>query len=129
MINTANIIEILSTLALVLGAIAGIIKGSIEIAKWLSGVAKRVQNSQLYKTMLRVSIFLLFFLSIAVPNGILVWFMMFLVGQNLGQILSPTVFYSIILQTTLLVSIYSFLWGVWLAPLLRRSYQKQEPPL
>lgn len=124
--NSTDLVGILSSFALVLGAIAGIITSSIVIARRLPILLKLVKDSFLYRSLLKGIIYLLYFLSLAIPNGLLVWFMVFQVGKNARQILNPVVFFSVIIQITMLVSVYSFVWGAWLAPLLRKSYQKQE---
>jgi hypothetical protein len=124
--NSTDLLGILSSFALVLGAIAGIITSSIVIARRLPVLLKLVKDSVLYRSLLNGIIYLLYFSSLAIPNGLLVWFMVFQVGKNARQLLNPAVFFSVIVQITMLVSVYSFVWGVWLAPLLHKSYQKQE---
>lgn len=126
MINTTDMVEMLSTLAIILGAIAGIMTSSIVIAKRLPVIVDAARNSVFYRGLVKAVVYLLYFLTLAIPNGLLIWFMIFQVGKNPRQILVPSVFFLVILQITLLVSAYSFVWGVWFAPLLRRSSEKQE---
>jgi hypothetical protein len=124
--NPTNIVDLLTAFSGILATIAAIITSSIVIAKKWQIFVNIAKNSLLYKTLLKAVGYLLFFLSLAVPNGLMTWFMFYQVGRSPLQILEPVIFFSVILQTTAFVSIYSFLWGVWLVPLLRRSSQKQE---
>lgn len=126
--NSTNIVEILSTLAIILVAIAGIMKSAIEISKIIPDISKSFKESRLKKAVLKGLVSVLLFLSLAIPNGLFVWFMVFQIGKNPRQILEPAIFFLVILQITILVSIYSFIWGFWLVPFLRKPSDKQENP-
>jgi hypothetical protein len=126
MINSTNMVEFLTALAGILGTIAVIVKSAIEIAKKLPILMNIVKKSSAYKFLLKVVVYLLFFLTLAIPNGMIVWWYHYQVAKNPRQILEPSVFLLVIFQITLFVSLYSLAWGVWLVPALRRVSQNHK---
>lgn len=127
--NTTDIVSFLSILAGIITASAAIITGTLKIIQMLPKLLGIIKNSFAYKALLNGIKYLLFFLSLALPNGMLVWLMMFEVAKNIKRILEPVVFFAVIIQITLFVSVYSFLWGTWLVPIFRRLFETQENKL
>lgn len=65
--------------------------------------------------------------SILAPHGFIIWSWMYVAAINSNRIREGQVFTSLIIQVTLLTSIYTFIWGKWFYPKLNLWLQKQLP--
>lgn len=94
----------------------------------------------LFKTLADLFTFLKPFLSpmvfwgsILVPQGMIVWYWMYLAAINANRIAESRVFIWLVIQLTLLISAYTFAWSKWVFPKLNRwlksrSHKKEEMP-
>lgn len=64
--------------------------------------------------------------SILVPHGMIIWYWMYLAAVNSSRIREGQVFIWLIIQLTFLTSLYTFLWGKWLYPKLKRWAKSQS---
>lgn len=63
--------------------------------------------------------------SILVPHGFIIWCWMYIAAINSNRIREGQVFTSLIIQVSLLTSLYTFIWGKWFYPKLNLWLQKQ----
>lgn len=61
---------------------------------------------------------IVFWGSILVPHGLIIWYWMYLAAINSNRIREGQVFIWLIIQLTLLTSIYTFIWNKWVYPKL-----------
>ena len=68
--------------------------------------------------------------TVVVPNGGIIWFLMYKAAQNSDRIGEPAVFLSLVAQSTIVISIYTVVWGTLLYPKypsqLRPYFMKQS---
>jgi hypothetical protein len=80
----------------------GIVTGSIlTILTTLSAILKILKPFLL---------FLLFLATVLIPNGAIIWLLMYATAENANRITEPETFLSLVAQATAVVSIYTFVW-------------------
>jgi len=73
-----------------------------------------------WNRILKPSFKLLVFLgTLVVPNGVIVWLFLYRAAENPNRLAEPPVFLSLIAQATIVISLYTVIWGMWLYPRLR----------
>jgi hypothetical protein len=93
-----------------LGSILLIARNFVEICKVLK---------EIYVTLKPFWAVLLFCGTIVIPNGIFVWYWMYVAATNSSRIMEAQVFILLTVELTSVVSIYTFCWGKWIYPKLR----------
>jgi hypothetical protein len=69
---------------------------------------------------------IVFWGSILVPHGLIIWYWMYLAAINSNRIREGQVFIWLIIQLTLLTSIYTFIWSKWFYPKLNLWLKSQS---
>lgn len=64
--------------------------------------------------------------TVVIPQGLLIWYWMYIAVLNSNRIGENKVFIALIVQLTLLISIYTFCWGKWIYPKLKQWLEKQS---
>jgi membrane protein implicated in regulation of membrane protease activity len=64
-------------------------------------------------------ILLVLLATVVIPDGIMVWLVMYISAQNIDRVREPTVFLSLTFQLTAALSLYTVFWGLWLYPKLK----------
>lgn len=108
--NSQDFLQQLIYVGAVLGAILVILKTLIDIYKSLKPFLGPV----------------VVWGTIVVPYGLLIWYWMYIAVINSTRIGEKQVFISLIIQLTLLISIYTFCWGKWIYPKLKQWLEKQS---
>jgi hypothetical protein len=67
----------------------------------------------------------LFLATVIVPSGSIVWFFMYVAAENSNRINESIIFLSLVAQLSAAVSLYTFLWGMWLYPSLKPWFRNQ----
>ncbi len=62
---------------------------------------------------------LLFFATHAIPDGLIVWWILYWAAQHPSRLTEPGVFLSLLGQATLYISVYGIFWGVWIYPKIK----------
>ena len=83
--------------------------------------------ADIYRT-LKPSFGPLFFAgSILVPQGLIIWFYLYLAATNANRIGDNLVFIYIVVQLIVFTSAYTFIWGKYFYPKLNRWLRSQPP--
>ena len=70
--------------------------------------------------------FLVFLAILTVPNLLIIWSALYVAALNHDRLWEAGVFLALVAQVTVAVSLYTFLWGVWLYPKLRLLVKKPK---
>ena len=98
----------------------------LVIVAILTSIAALLKKLEVLKSLIVRVLFCILFLATAViPTGSIVWFFMYLAAENSNRIRESVVFLSLIAQLTAAVSLYVFLWGMWLYPRLKPWFRNQ----
>ena len=104
--------EVLIAVTSFLGTLLLLIKQIDKIKKllpssWKSFISLLVQR-------------LLYMLSLVAPLAVLVWRFMYVAGQNVGRLSDPLVFYLLVSEQTVLISLYIYAWLKWISPWMKK---------
>lgn len=88
----------------------------------LGYIAALLKKRKLLKSLMACVLFLA---TVIIPAGSIVWFFMYLVAENSNRINESAVFLSLVAQLTAAVSLYAFLWGMWLYPKFKPWFRDQ----
>ena len=124
--NWSEIAKALEETAKVIGGIALILTAILTLFGKLGETWNKILKPLWYK-ILKPSIKLLAFLGTQIiPNGIIVWILLYSAAGNSIRLAEPQVFLSLITQATVAVSLYAIVWGIWLCPWLRPLLVNQK---
>ena len=70
--------------------------------------------------------FLVFLGILTIPNWLIIWYVLYVAALNHDRLWEAGFFLALVAQATVAVSLYTFLWGVWLYPKLRLLVKKPE---
>jgi hypothetical protein len=70
---------------------------------------------------------MLFFLTQALPNGLIVWWVLYWAAEHPARLTEPGVFLSLLGQATLLASIYGIFWGMVVYPSVKCLIAPSSP--
>jgi len=107
-----NIVGILAAITAVLGAL-------LALFGRLGEVRERILKPTWNKLRKPLLILLILLATVVMPNGFMVWLVMYVTAQNTDRVREPTVFLSLTLELTAALSLYTIFWGLWLYPKLR----------
>lgn len=65
---------------------------------------------------------LVYALSLVAPLAALVWRFLYVAGINAGRLSEPLVFYLLVAEQTILISLYIYAWVKWISPWLKNRY-------
>lgn len=107
--------EVLIAVTSFLGTLLLLIKQIDKIKKllpstWKSFISLLVQR-------------LVYMLSLVTPLAVLVWRFMYVAGLNVGRLSDPLVFYLLVAEQTVLISLYIYAWSKWISPRLKTLNQ------
>jgi hypothetical protein len=77
--------------------------------------------------------FLIYALSLVIPNVAIIWYFFYLAGISPERLWQVNFFWAVVAQPTVGVSIYAYVWAKWIYPRLKHtlggSRPQQEPKL
>ncbi len=114
--NLEDMLRILAPITAFLVAVAALLKAIVEIVKAL----KELKPSTKYLK------YLVIIATQIVPVGVVIWYFMYWAAENSGRLTEPVVFLLLVAESTMLISLYEFIWGVWFYPRLKSLPVKRE---
>lgn len=127
MMDLNNILQILKIIGAILVALATIITATLTIYKgwiWVCNTIVKPFWNKVLKPCVKI---LIFVGTQVIPISIIVWIMLYVAATNSDRLTEPSVFLSLIVQATMLISLYSIGWGMWIWPfLLQPLFVKQK---
>ena len=114
-----RIIKILGSIGGIIAAIIAVLGGLLALFGKLGEVWERILRPTWNKLQKPILIFLIVLATVGIPDGFMVWLVMYVVAQNADRIRDPTVFLSLTFQLTVILSLYTVFWGLWLYPRLK----------
>jgi len=114
-----NVIATLTTIGVILTAVAGAITGILAVFGKLTEVWNTIVKPFWSKVLKPCVKILIFMGTQVVPNGIIVWTVLYRAAENSNRLTEPSVFLSLIAQATIFISLYAIVWGMWLFPWLQ----------
>lgn len=101
------------------------ISGIIILIRTLNELLKAIEElvermKQLPNVLKFLMKFLTYSLTLVLPNIGIVWLFFYLAGSSPDRFSEPNFFWAMVLQPTLGVSIYAYIWGSWFYPQLKR---------
>ncbi len=101
-------IEFLTPIIVFLGAVTTLLKLIIEILRIVPpGILKKCLK---YLAMIATQI---------APIGMVIWYFMYKAAENSNRLTELVVFLLLIAESTILISLYEVIWGVWFLPKLK----------
>jgi hypothetical protein len=61
-----------------------------------------------------------------IPNGLIVWYLLYLSAINTHRITKPNILLLLVLQATAAIVIYNLIWGIWLYPKIKKLLPKKK---
>lgn len=108
-ISQDDLLKLIVALGAILAAILALLKALADLYKFLKPFFGPI----------------VFWGSILIPHGLIIWYWMYLAAINSNRIREGQVFIWLIIQLTLLTSIYTFIWNKWIYPKLNLWLKSQ----
>jgi hypothetical protein len=107
-----------------------VVMGLLGTMLLLTGKLQEVWNKilkPLWDKILKPGLkFLGFGATLIIPSGIIMWYFLYLAAKNSNRLGEPVVLLWLIVQSTLALSAYGIIWGVWLCPKFLSFLVKQD---
>ena len=71
--------------------------------------------------------FLIYFLSLVIPNVVIIWYFFYLAGSSPQRLWEGNFFWAVVAYPTVGVSLYAYAWAKWFYPFLQRILGDSEP--
>jgi hypothetical protein len=72
--------------------------------------------------------FLVYGLSLAIPNVVIIWYFFYLAGLSPDRLSEIEFFGAVVMQPTIFVSLYAYIWAKWIYPRLQRLLGGSKSP-
>jgi len=130
-----KVIEGLGAIVVVFTGVIAAITGLITAVAALTGQLEQMYKKVLLPLWRRVLWPLLksvaILLTLVVPNGVIVWIFIYWIAEQLTSVIKNIdVFLFMVVSLTLVISIYSLFWGLWLYPVgMRSPFSRSKPQM
>ncbi len=108
--------SITAAIVALVGLFAAIVKLWDKLRQLWKGIIEPLWNNALKP----VAKWLAFLGTQFVPNGIVVWVLLYKTAAIADRVSEPAVFLALVAEATVAISAYAIVWGIWLCPWLRR---------